>query len=44
MTGWLWLGVELWVPALALTVAVLAALLPALGAYRMEAGQLLNSR
>lgn len=44
ITGWLWLGVELWVPALALTVAVLAALLPALGAYRMEAGQLLNSR
>jgi putative ABC transport system permease protein len=44
MTGWLWLGVELWVPVLALTVAVLAALLPALGAYRMEAGQLLNSR
>jgi len=44
MTGWLWLGVELWVPALALTVAVLAAMLPALGAYRMEAGQLLNSR
>lgn len=44
MTGWLWLGVELWVPTLALTVAVLAALLPALGAYRMEAGQLLNSR
>ncbi|MCZ8292730.1 MAG: ABC transporter permease [Hylemonella sp.] len=44
MTGWLWLSVELWVPALALTVAVLAALLPALGAYRMEAGQLLNSR
>lgn len=44
MTGWLWLGTELWVPALALTVAVLAALLPALEAYRLEAGQLLNSR
>jgi putative ABC transport system permease protein len=44
MTGWLWLGVELWVPALALIVATLAALLPALGAYRAEAGQLLNSR
>lgn len=43
MTGWLWLTVELWVPALALTVATLAALLPALGAYRTEAGQWLNS-
>jgi len=44
LTGWLWLGVELWVPGLALTVAALAALLPALGAYRAQAGQLLNSR
>lgn len=44
LTGWLWLGVEAWVPALALGVAVLAALLPALSAYRVEAGQLLNSR
>lgn len=44
MTGWLWLDVELWVPALALTVAALSALLPALGAYRVDAGQLLNSR
>jgi len=44
LTGWLWLGLELWVPALATGVAVLAALLPALEAYRLEAGQLLNSR
>lgn len=44
MTGWIWLGVELWVPVLALTVAALAALLPALGAYRTEAGPLLNTR
>lgn len=44
MTSWLWLGAELWVPALALTVAALAALLPALGAYRVDAAQLLNSR
>lgn len=44
MTGWLWLAEELWVPALALTVAALAALLPALGAYRVDAAQLLNSR
>lgn len=44
LTGWLWLGVEAWVPAIALGVAVLAALLPALSAYRVEAGQLLNSK
>lgn len=44
LTGWLWLGVEAWVPALALGVAVLAALLPAFSAYRVEAGQLLSSR
>lgn len=43
LTGWLWLGAEAWVPALALGVAVLAALLPALSAYRVEAGQLLSS-
>jgi len=44
LTGWLWLGVELWVPVLALAVAALAALLPTLDAYRVDAGQLLNSR
>lgn len=44
LTGWLWLGVEAWVPVLALGVAVLAALLPALSAYRVEAGQLLSSK
>jgi putative ABC transport system permease protein len=44
LTGWLWLGSELWVAALALGVAVLAALLPAWSAYRVDAGQLLNSR
>lgn len=44
LTGWTWLAVELWVPALAFAVAVLGALLPVLGAYRTEAGQLLNSR
>jgi len=43
LTGWLWLGVEAWVPVMALGVAVLAALLPALSAYRVEAGQLLGS-
>lgn len=44
LTGWLWLGVEAWVPAIALGVAALAALLPALSAYRVEAGQLLSSK
>ncbi|MDP1655100.1 MAG: ABC transporter permease [Hylemonella sp.] len=44
LTGWLWLGVEAWVPVIALGVAVLAALPPAFSAYRVEAGQLLNSK
>ena len=44
LTGWIWLGRELWIAALALGVAVLAALLPAWSAFRVEAGQLLNSR
>jgi putative ABC transport system permease protein len=44
MTGQLWLALELWVPALALTVAALAALLPAVEAYRVDAAQLLSSR
>ncbi len=44
MTGWIWQAEELWVPVLALSVAALAALLPALGAYRMDAGPFLNSR
>jgi putative ABC transport system permease protein len=44
LTGRLWLAVELWVPALALAVAALAALLPTLEAYRVEAGAQLNAR
>ena len=44
LTGWLWHPGELWIAALALGVAVLAALLPAWSAFRVEAGQLLNSR
>ena len=44
LTGWLWLALELWVPALALMVAALAALLPALEAYRVDAAQLLSTR
>jgi putative ABC transport system permease protein len=35
---------ELWIPVLALGVAGLSALVPALGAYRADAGELLNTR
>ncbi|MDO8447412.1 MAG: ABC transporter permease [Rhodoferax sp.] len=44
VTGWLWVPAEAWIPAAAVAVAGLAALLPALSAYRVDAGQLLNSR
>jgi len=42
LTGALWVTDELWVPALALGVAVLAALLPAWQAYRVDVAELLN--
>lgn len=44
LSGWLVLGAEAWLVLLAALVAVLAALIPALGAYRVDAGELLNSR
>ena len=44
ITGWLWLPQEALVPAAAVAVAGLAALIPALGAYRVDAAHLLNSR
>jgi putative ABC transport system permease protein len=44
LTGWIWLSAEWWVPVLALGVAILAALLPALHAYRLDVTTLLNSR
>lgn len=44
LSGAVWLAQELWVPALALTVAALAALLPVWAAYRTEAAPLLNER
>ena len=44
LTGWIWLATEWWVPALGVGVALLAALLPALGAYRLDVTTLLNSR
>lgn len=44
ITGWQWVSGEAWVPVLALGVAVVAALLPAVHAYRVDVTQLLNSR
>ena len=44
LTGALWPAELLWVPALALGVSLGAALLPALGAYRSDVLQLLQSR
>ncbi len=44
ITGWPWVSGEAWVPVLAFGVAVVAALLPALHAYRVDVTQLLNSR
>jgi putative ABC transport system permease protein len=43
VTGWFWLAQEWWVPAAAALVAVLAALLPALSAYRVDVHTLLKS-
>lgn len=44
ITGWQWVHTEVWVPVLALGVALLAAGLPAFSAYRLDVTQLLNSR
>ena len=44
LTGWIWLPSEWWVPALGCAIAVVAALLPALSAYRLDVTTLLNSR
>jgi putative ABC transport system permease protein len=44
LTGWIWLEREIWIPAAALGVAFVAALIPALSAYRVDVAQLLNSR
>lgn len=44
LTGWIWLPAEGWIPALGVGVALLAALLPALGAYRLDVTTMLNSR
>jgi len=44
VSGRLWLSEELWIPAAALTVATLAALIPAVSAYRVDVAELLNHR
>ncbi|MDP2369939.1 FtsX-like permease family protein [Rhodoferax sp.] len=44
VSGWLVVGAEAWIVLVALAVAVLAALIPAAGAYRVDAGELLNTR
>lgn len=44
IAGWQWVPWEAWVPVLAFGVAVVAALLPAINAYRIDVTQLLNSR
>ncbi|AEG92193.1 FtsX-like permease family protein [Ramlibacter tataouinensis] len=44
LSGAVWLARELWIPAAALAVAVVAALIPALSAYRVDVARLLQSR
>jgi len=44
LSGWQWVHTVVWVPVLALGVALLAAGLPALSAYRLDVMPLLNSR
>jgi putative ABC transport system permease protein len=43
ITGWLWLPQEWLIPAVAAAVAVLAALIPAWAAYRVDVQSLLKS-
>ena len=42
--GWQWVPLEVWVPVAAVGVALLAALLPAISAYRVDVARLLNAR
>jgi putative ABC transport system permease protein len=44
LSGAEWMPGELWIPVLALAVAALAALIPAVSAARVDVGQLLDSR
>ena len=44
ITGRIWLPEEIWIPVAAAAVATLAALIPAVAAYRVDVAQLLNAR
>jgi len=44
VSGCLTVAAELWIPLVAVLVAVFAALIPAVGAYRVDAGELLDAR
>lgn len=44
VSGGQWVAAEVWVPVMALGVAALAALVPVVGAYRMDVIPLLNER
>jgi putative ABC transport system permease protein len=44
LSAWQWVPAEVWIPVSALGVAVLAALIPAVSAYRVDVAQLLHSR
>jgi putative ABC transport system permease protein len=44
LAGWQWAVAEAWIPAAALAVAGLAALIPAISAYRVDVARLLNAR
>jgi len=44
LTGWLWVPAEALVPLAALGTAVVAALVPVVGAYRLDVAELLTAR
>ena len=44
LTGWLWVPAEAWIPVAALGTAMVAALIPALSAYRVDVARLLHTR
>lgn len=44
VSGWQWIAQEAWIPVAAIVAAAVAALIPAISAYRVDAAQLLNSR
>lgn len=44
LTGWLWVPAEALVPLAALGTAVVAALVPVVGAYRLDVAELLDAR